>query len=192
VKRIVVGLSGSTGAIYGIRLLQELRKDPEIEVHLVVSAPGKRTIVEETDFSVRQVEGLAHSVYDDRDIGCALASGSFRTHAMAVAPCSMKTVSALANCYSETLIARAGDVTLKERRPLVVVFRETPLHLGHLRQLSALAELGAVLLPPMPAFYMRPRTVEELVDHTVARVLEHLGLAQSLVPEWMGTRPRGA
>jgi 4-hydroxy-3-polyprenylbenzoate decarboxylase len=189
-RRFVVGISGSTGAIYGIRLLEELRKEREVESHLVISAPGKRTIVEETDFSVRQVEALAHAVYDDRDIGCALASGSFQTHGMAVAPCSIKTVSALANCYSETLIARAGDVTLKERRPLVVVFRETPLHLGHLRQLSALAEMGAVLLPPMPAFYLRPRTVAELVDHTVARILEHLGLPQRLVPEWAGTAPR--
>jgi 4-hydroxy-3-polyprenylbenzoate decarboxylase len=191
VKRVVVGLSGATGAIYGVRLLEELRREPDVEVHLVISGPGKRTLVEETERTVRQVEALAHCVYDDRDVGCALASGSFRTDGMAVVPCSMKTVSALASGYSETLIARAGDVALKERRPLVVVFRETPLHLGHLRQLAALAELGAVLLPPMPAFYLRPRTVAEIVDHTVARVLEHLGLRQRLVPEWTGTGVRG-
>jgi 4-hydroxy-3-polyprenylbenzoate decarboxylase len=186
VKRIVVGITGSTGIVYGIRLLEELRKASDVEVHLVLSAPGKRTLVAETDRSVKEVEALAHVVHDNRDIGAALASGSFKTAGMAIAPCSVKTVSALANCYADTLITRAGDVTLKEGRPLVVVVRETPLHLGHLRQMLALAEMGGVLLPPMPAFYHRPKTVMDIVDHTVARVLDRLAVPHALVPEWTG------
>ena len=185
----MVGISGSTGSVYGIRLLQVLRETPDVEIHLVISAPGKKTLVAETDFSVKDVEALAHVVHDNKDIGSSLASGSFRTSGMAIAPCSVKTLSALANSYGDTLIARAGDVMLKERRPLVVVARETPLHAGHLRQMMALAELGAVILPPMPAFYLRPRTIEQIVDHTVARILDHLGLEQRLVPEWIGTPP---
>jgi flavin prenyltransferase len=144
VKRIVVGITGSTGSAYGIRLLEVLRATPEVEVHLVISAPGKKTLLAETDWSVKDVEALAHVVYDNRDIGAALASGSFRTAGMAIAPCSVKTVSQLASCHSDTLIARAGDVTLKEGRTLVAVVRETPLHVGHLRQMLALAEMGAV------------------------------------------------
>lgn len=190
-KRIVVGITGSTGAIYGIRLLQELRATPDVETHLVVSAPAKRTLVEETDFSVKDVEALAHVVYDNRDIGSALASGSFKTQAMVIAPCSIKTASALANCYAETLIARAADVTLKEGRTLVAVVRETPLHVGHLKQLLALAEMGAVIMPPMPAFYHRPKTLGDLVDHTVGRVLDRLGIPHQLVPEWTGTGRKG-
>jgi 4-hydroxy-3-polyprenylbenzoate decarboxylase len=175
-----------------VRLLEVLRQQPAVEIHLVMSAPGKKTLVAETDFAVKDVEALAHVVHDNRDIGSALASGSFRTAGMAVAPCSIKTLSALANSYGDTLIARAGDVALKERRPLVVVARETPLHAGHLRQMLALAELGAVILPPMPAFYLRPTTIGQIVDHTVARVLDHLGIEQHLVPEWPGTSsPRG-
>ncbi len=186
-RRIVVGISGSTGSIYGIRLLQRLRAAPEVETHLVLSGPGKRTLVEETEFTVKDVESLAHVVHDNRDIGSALASGSFRTAGMAVAPCSVKSLSALANCFSDTLIARAGDVALKEGRPLVLVVRETPLHAGHLRLMLALAERGAVILPPMPAFYQRPRSLDDIVDHTVARVMERLGLPQDFVPEWRGT-----
>jgi flavin prenyltransferase len=186
--RIVVALTGSTGSIYGVRLLEVLRSVPDVETHLIMSAPGKRTLVEETDFSVKDVEALAHFVYDNRDIGAALASGSFKTRGMVIAPCSIKTVSALANCYSETLIARAGDVTLKEGRTLVAVVREAPLHAGHLEQLLSLARMGGVILPPMPAFYHRPKTIEDLVDHTVARVLDRLEIPQDLVPEWTGTK----
>jgi flavin prenyltransferase len=185
-KRVVVGVSGATGSLYGVRLLQVLREIPGVETHLVMSAPGKKTLVEETDFAVKDVEALAHVVYDNRDIGCALASGSFRTAGMAVVPCSIKTAASIANSITDTLIARAADVSLKEGRPLVLVVRETPLHRGHLRQLLTLAELGAVILPPMPAFYLRPRTIEEIVDHTVGRVLDRLGLPHSLVPEWTG------
>ena len=172
-----------------MRLLQVLRALPDVELHLVMSAPGKKTLVAETDHSVKDVEALAHVVHDNRDIGSPLASGSFRTAGMAVVPCSIKTLSALASSYGDTLIARAGDVALKERRPLVVVARETPLHAGHLRQMLALAELGAVILPPMPAFYLRPQSIAEIVDHTVARVLDHLGVEQTLVPEWSGAPP---
>jgi 4-hydroxy-3-polyprenylbenzoate decarboxylase len=186
-KRVVVGISGSTGCIYGIRLLEKLRALGGIESHLVISAPGKRTLLEETDFSIKDVEALADAVYDDRDIGAGLASGSFRTDGMVIAPCSIKTVSALANSFADTLIARAGDVTLKEGRPLVVVVRESPLHLGHLRQLTALAEIGGIIMPPMPAFYTRPKSIDDIVDFTVARVLERMGIAHGLLPEWKGT-----
>ncbi len=185
--RLVVGISGATGVIYGIRLLEVLRHHAELETHLVVSRAAKRTIVEETDYAVKDVEALATQAYDDRDIGAALASGSFKTAGMIIAPCSIKTASALANCYASTLIARAGDVTLKEGRPLVAVVRETPLHVGHLRQLLALAEMGAVILPPVPAFYHRPQTVDDIVNHTVGRVLDRFNVAHGLVREWTGS-----
>jgi 4-hydroxy-3-polyprenylbenzoate decarboxylase len=190
-KRVAVGISGASGAIYGVRLLRRLREDSSLEVHLVLSASGKRTLVEETDCSVREVEALAHVVYDDRDIGASLASGSFRTLGMIIAPCSIKTLSALASCHADTLIARAGDVTLKEGRPLVALVRETPLHLGHLRQMTAFAEMGGIVFPPVPAFYQRPKTLEDVVDHTVARVLERIGLSPQGAPEWTsgGRRP---
>jgi 4-hydroxy-3-polyprenylbenzoate decarboxylase len=186
--RLVVGISGSSGSIYGIRLLEVLRGAPDLETHLIISAAAKRTILEETDHTVKEVEALATHVYDNRDVGAALASGSFRTGGMVIVPCSIKTVSALANCYAETLICRAGDVTLKEGRPLLVVVRETPLHAGHLRQLLSLAELGAVILPPMPAFYHRPKTVDDIVNHTVGRVLDRFGIPHGLTPEWTGTQ----
>ena len=188
-KRVVVGITGSTGSIYGIRLLEVLGKTPDIETHLVISAPGKRTIVEETTWSVKAVEKLADVVHDNRDIGSALASGSFRTAGMAIAPCSIKTLAALASCYADTLISRAADVALKEGRTLVAVVRETPLHAGHLRQMLALAEMGGVVLPPMPAFYQRPKTIDDIVNHTVGRILDRLGIPHDLVPEWSG--PRG-
>jgi len=184
VKRVVVGISGASGSIYGIRLLERLRKDPTVEIHLVLSASGKRTLTEETDLKVPQVEALGHVVYDNRDLGASLASGSFRTAGMVIIPCSIKTVSALANSYADTLIARAGDVTLKEGRPLLAVVRETPLHAGHLKLMLAFVEMGGILLPPMPAFYQRPKTVDDIVDQTVGRVLERMGLGQDLLPEW--------
>lgn len=186
-KRIVVGITGSTGSIYGIRILEELREAEDVETHLVLSAPGKRTLVEETRYSAKEVEAMADVVYDNRDIGAAIASGSFPTAGMVVAPCSVKTLSALANCYADTLISRAGDVALKEGRTLIAVVRETPLHVGHLRQMLALAEMGGVILPPMPAFYHRPQTIDDVVNHTVGRILDRLGVAHSLVPEWTGT-----
>ena len=188
--RLVLGITGASGSIYGIRLLEILRTTTDIELHLVISAAGKRTLVEETDYSVADVEALAHQRYDVRDIGAALASGSFRTGGMVIAPCSIKTAAAVAACYADTLMARAADVTLKEGRPLILLVRETPLHLGHLRVLTSLAEIGAVVLPPMPAFYNRPKGLDDVINHTVARVLDRLQLPQSLVGEWQGTSPR--
>jgi flavin prenyltransferase len=185
-RRLLVGISGASGSIYGIRLLETLRRAEGYETHLVLSASGKRTLVEETDYSVKDVEALAHVVHDNRDVGAAPASGSFKTMGMVIVPCSIKTVAALATGYGDTLMARAGDVTLKEGRPLLVVVRETPLHLGHLRQLAALAEIGAVVMPPVPAFYQRPKTIDDVVNHTVARVLDRLEIPHELCPEWTG------
>jgi flavin prenyltransferase len=192
VRRLVVGISGASGAIYGIRLLELLRDRRDVEPHLIVSDSAKRTIVEETDLSVAEVEALAAMRYSNKDIGAAIASGSFQTSGMVIAPCSIKTAAAVAHCAADTLIARAADVTLKEGRPLILLVRETPLHLGHLRVLTALAEMGAVILPPMPAFYHRPKQIEDLINHTLARVLSRLGIEQRLVPEWQGTVPRAA
>ena len=189
--RLVIGITGASGSIYGVRLLEILRTTTDIELHLVISAAGKRTLVEETDYTVADVEALAHQRYDVKDVGAALASGSFRTGGMVVAPCSIKTAAAVAACYTDTLLTRAADVTLKEGRPLIMLVRETPLHLGHLRVLTALAEMGAVVLPPMPAFYNRPKEVDDIINHTVARVLDRLQLPQTLVGEWRGTSPRG-
>ena len=193
-QRVVVALTGASGSIYGIRLLERLRQDEGVEIHLVLSASGKRTLAEETSYSVGAVEALADVVYDDRDIGASLASGSFRCAGMIVAPCSIKTLAALAGCRADTLIARAGDVMLKEARPLLALVRETPLHLGHLRQLLAFAEMGGIVFPPVPAFYQKPKTIDDLVDHTVARVLERMGLLREPLDEWTsgGRRPARA
>ena len=190
-KRVVVGITGATGSIYGIRLLEALRSYADVESHLVISVPGKRTIVEETDYAIADVEALAHQRYDNKDIGAAIASGSFRTAGMVIAPCSVKTAGAIASCHSDSLVARAADVTLKEGRPLLLLFRETPLHIGHLKCLLALAEMGAVILPPLPAFYHRPKELDDIVNHTVARVLDRLNLPQTLIAEWRGTQARG-
>ena len=188
--RLVVGITGASGSIYGIRLLEVLRTTTDIELHLVVSVAGKRTLMEETDYNVADVEALAHHRYDVKDIGATLASGSFRTAGMVIAPCSIKTAAAIAACYADTLLTRAADVTLKEGRALILLVRETPLHLGHLRVLTSLAEMGAVVLPPMPAFYNRPKALDDIINHTVARVLDRLQLPQTLVGEWRGTSPR--
>ena len=189
-KRIVVGISGASGAVYGIRFLELLRRLPDVETHLVVSDPAKRTIVEETDWAVKDVLALATRCYDNKDIGAAIASGSFKTDGMVIVPCSVKAAASVAHCLADNLLTRAADVILKEGRPLILVVRETPLHLGHLRVLTALAEMGAVILPPMPAFYNRPKQIEDLVDHTLARVLDRLGLPQQLITEWQGTNRR--
>jgi flavin prenyltransferase len=188
--RLIVGISGSMGVVYGIRLLQVLRDVPQVETHLIITTPGKRTILEETDYALQEVEALAAHVYDNRDIGAAVASGSFRTAGMVIVPCSIRTASALATSTGEGLLCRAGDVTLKEGRPLVVAVREAPLHLGHLRQLTALAELGAVIFPPVPAFYHRPKTLDYVVNHTVGRILDRVGVPQALAQEWTGSHPK--
>jgi 4-hydroxy-3-polyprenylbenzoate decarboxylase len=186
--RLLIGISGSTGSIYGIRLLQALGRVPNLETHLIISMPAKRTIVEETEFSVKEVEKLATRVYDNRDIGAAPASGSFKTAGMVIMPCSIKTASALATSTGDSLLCRAGDVTLKEGRPLIVGVREAPLHVGHLRQLTTLAEIGAIIFPPVPAFYHRPKTLDDIVNHTVGRILDRLNIQHDLAPEWAGTQ----
>jgi polyprenyl P-hydroxybenzoate/phenylacrylic acid decarboxylase-like protein len=186
-QRLVVAITGASGSIYGIRLLELLRERDVVETHLVISPAGRRTLVHETDYSAVDVEELADVVYGYRDIGAPLASGSFATLGMVVCPCSIRTLSALALSASDNLITRAGDVALKEGRPLVAVLRETPLHLGHLRLAARLSEIGGVVMPPVPAFYTRPGTVADIVDDTVGRVLQRLGLPiPGLVEEWPG------
>jgi 4-hydroxy-3-polyprenylbenzoate decarboxylase len=182
--RIVVAISGASGVIYGIRALQALRAMPNLETHLILSAAARQTIVAETTWKVKDVEALANVVYDARDIGAAIASGSFTTRAMIVIPCSVKSLSAIANSYAADLIARAADVTLKEGRPLVLVVRETPLHVGHLRLMTRAAEIGAIIFPPVPAFYRRPQTLDEIIDDTVGRVLARIGLDNDLYARW--------
>ncbi len=187
-KRLIVGISGASGAIYGIRLLEVLREVESVETHLVLSPAGRRTIVLETDYPVDRVEGLADRVYRSGDIAAAISSGSFRSIGMVIAPCSMKTVSGIATSYSDNLLLRAADVTLKDRRRLVLLVRETPLHLGHLRLLVQVAEMGAIVMPPVPAFYHRPETLGALIDQTVNRALDllEIELDQDLFPRWPG------
>jgi flavin prenyltransferase len=186
--QLIVGISGATGAIYGIRLLEVLRSIDGIETHLIMTNAARQTIVYETDYSVAQVNALASYVYNQHDIGAALASGSFRTAGMVVAPCSIKTLSAIANSYADTLLVRAADVVLTERRRLVLVLRETPLHLGHLRLMTAAVEYGAVLMPPVPAFYTRPQSIDDIVNQTVGRILDQFDLESNLVSRWEGLR----
>ena len=185
-RRIVVAITGASGVIYGIRALEMLREQPRVEVHLIVSSGGRRTIAAETDYRLDAVCELADVVHPDANVGASIASGSFRTDGMLVAPCSIKTLSAIANCYADNLVSRAADVTLKERRRLVLLFRETPLHVGHIRLMLQAAEAGAVLMPPVPAFYQRPHTIQQLVDQTVGRALDQLGVANEYVFRWSG------
>ncbi|MER3544492.1 MAG: 3-octaprenyl-4-hydroxybenzoate carboxy-lyase [Chloroflexota bacterium] len=185
-KRLVVGITGASGVIYGIRLLEVLRANDEVETHLVISPAAKATIAQETDWKVSAVEALADAVYDTRDIGAAIASGSFATVGMVIIPCSIKTLSAVAHSYSADLISRAADVTLKEGRPLVLVVREAPLHLGHLRLMLRAAAAGAVIFPPVPAWYGRPKTLDDVINGTVGRVLLRLGLDNTLYTRWEG------
>ena len=183
VQRLVVAISGASGVILGIRLLEVLKSLP-IETHLILSPPARLTIRAETDWEVEAVMNLADVSYSPRDIGAAIASGSFATRGMMVVPCSMKTLSAIANSYADDLISRAADVTLKEGRPLLLAVRETPLHRGHLRLMELAAESGAILFPPVPAFYARPRSLEEMVDHLVGRMLARIGIDNELYPRW--------
>ncbi len=185
--RIVIGMSGSTGAIYGIRLLEVLAELPEVETHLVMSTPARETIALETDYAIKDVEKLAHKVHRINNIAASISSGSFKTDGMVVIPCSMKTLSGIANSYNDNLLVRAADVTLKERRRLVLVTRETPLHLGHLRLMMQVTEMGAILLPPMPAFYHRPKTIDDIINQTVSRVLDLVGVEhKDLFKRWAG------
>ncbi len=185
-RRLVVAITGASGAVYGIRCLEMVAAADGIETHLVISNAGKTTIGLETDRTVSEVEGLADVVYGSRDISAAISSGSFRTAGMIIAPCSIKTLSAVANSYSADLVARAADVTLKERRPLVLMVRETPLHRGHLRLMDQAAEAGAVIAPPVPAFYNRPNELSDIIDHSVGRALEAFDIDLAGVKRWQG------
>jgi len=183
--RLVVGISGASGVILGIRLLEVLQS-METETHLVVSPAARLTIAQETDWEIEDIMALADVSYDHADVGAAIASGSFPMAGMAIIPCSIKTLSAIANSYSSDLIARAADVMLKEGRPLVMVLRESPLHLGHLRLMSMAAETGALIFPPVPAFYTSPASLDEIIDNIVGRVLLRLGIENELYMMWKG------
>lgn len=188
--RVIVGVTGASGSIYGWRLLEKLRERDDAEVHLIVSRSGERTAHLEMGKSAADFRALAHCSYPVEDIGCRLASGSFPTAAMVIAPCSIHTMSAIAAGISSNLMVRAADVTLKERRKLVLMVRESPLHLGHLRSMTALAEMGAIVAPPVPAFYHHPQTVAEIVEHTVDRVLDLIGLAPEDAQRWDGPQDK--
>jgi 4-hydroxy-3-polyprenylbenzoate decarboxylase len=183
-QRLVIGMTGASGAIYGIRLLQVMTSFTGIETHLVMSKSAERTIFEETDFRPSDVKDMADRYYPVADIGAAIASGSFKCMGMVITPCSIRTLASVAYCLSDNLVSRAADVMLKERRKLVLLVRETPLHLGHLRAMTAACEAGATIMPPVPAFYHKPCTVDDLVDHTVGRVLDAVGFDHELIRRW--------
>jgi len=179
-------MSGATGVIYGIRLLEVLGKTPDIETHLVISEPAKRNIILETNLRIAQVEALASYVYNNEDMGAALSGGSFKTEGMVVCPCSIKSMSSIAISYDDNLLVRAADVILKEKRKLVLVVRETPLHSGHLRSMAELSERGAVILPPMPAFYHHPKTIDDVINQTVGKILDQFDIEHQLFERWKG------
>jgi len=185
-QRLIVAITGASGVIYGIRMLETLARDASIETHLILSAAARATIMQETSWRPQDVERLASVVHPPANIGASIASGSFETMGMIVAPCSIKSLSAIANSYSSDLIARAADVQLKEGRPVILLVRETPLHIGHLRLMTQAAENGAVIMPPVPAFYANPQSVDDLVNATVGRALARAGVRNSLVFEWLG------
>jgi polyprenyl P-hydroxybenzoate/phenylacrylic acid decarboxylase-like protein len=183
---LIIGITGASGVIYGIRLLEVLSANKAVETHLIISKVGEEIIRHETDWELERVKALADVCYDINDIGARLASGSFKRDGMIIAPCSMKTLSALANSYTDNLITRAADTALKERKRLVLLARETPLHLGHLRNMVKLTEMGAIVLPPIPAFYHKPETIRDLVDHTVGKVLDVFDIEHELFKRWDG------
>jgi 4-hydroxy-3-polyprenylbenzoate decarboxylase len=185
-KRLIIGISGASGVIYGIRLLEVLAQDKSIETHLILSPSAKATIAQETGWKVSAVEALASVVHKPSDVGASIASGSFQTMGMIVAPCSIKTLSSIAHSYDADLMTRAADVQLKEGRPVLLMVRETPLHLGHLRLMTQAAEIGAILMPPVPAFYGQPRTIDDLINSTIGRALARIGINNALYFEWLG------
>jgi 4-hydroxy-3-polyprenylbenzoate decarboxylase len=185
-KRLIVAITGATGAIYGVRLLQALRDTAGVETHLLVSDAGVLNLHQELDMNRKDVEALAHVVHNVRDVGASIASGSFQSDGMVVAPCSMKTLAAIAHGYSDNLITRAADVVLKERRRLVLMVRETPFNLAHLRNMTAVTEMGGIIFPPLPGFYHRPQSIAEMVDHTVGRVLDLFSIPHRMAPRWNG------
>lgn len=182
-KRLVVGIAGASGVIYGVRLLEHLRES-DVETHLILSEAGRRNIEIETTHKADEVAAMAAKVYDNRDVGAAMASGSFLTEGMVVVPCTIKSLSGIANSFTTNLLIRAADVTLKEKRKLVLVVRETPLHKGHLRLMTMAADLGAHILPPVPSFYHGPRTIEDILDQTIGKVFDYLGIEHSLFKRW--------
>ena len=188
-KRLIVAITGASGVIYGIRALEVLRGVDDIETHLILSPAGARTIVEETDYSVEQVRKLADHLYNHKDIGASISSGSFKTEGMLIAPCSVKTLSGIANCYNDELVVRAADVCLKERRRVVLLLRETPLHAGHIVLMDQATRNGAIIMPPVPAFYSRPQTVNDLVMQTVGRALDLFGIDPHIVKRWTESAP---
>jgi 4-hydroxy-3-polyprenylbenzoate decarboxylase len=183
---MIVGITGASGAIYGIRLLEVLSSIKDVETHLIVSEAAEAIIKYETGRRIEDVKALASFSYDIRDMAAQISSGSFKTDGMIVAPCTVKTMSALANSYSENLLIRVGDVTIKERRKLLLLVRETPLHLGHLRNMERLCEMGAIIMPPAPAFYYKPQTIQDIVDHTVGKMLDLFGIEHTLFQRWSG------
>lgn len=185
-KRIIVAISGASGAVYGVRLLQVLRDLGQVQTHLTISDAGLLNVQQELDMSRAQVEALADVAYPVREVGAAIASGSFQCDGMVVAPCSMRMLAAVAHGLSDNLMARAADVMLKERRRLILMVRETPLNLAHLRNMTSVTEMGGIIFPPVPSFYHRPQTLAEMVDHTVSRVVDLLGLPQPQAPRWHG------
>jgi 4-hydroxy-3-polyprenylbenzoate decarboxylase len=188
-KRLIVAITGASGARYGVRLLELLRATEGIETHLMISDAAALNLHHELDVKRKDIEALADNVHSIRDIGACVASGSFRADGMVIAPCSMKTLAAVAHGMCDNLITRAADVTLKERRRLVLLVRETPFNLAHLRNMTAVTEMGGIIFPPLPALYQRPQSIDEMIDHTVGRVMDMLGLEQSLAPEWNGLKP---
>lgn len=188
-KRLIVAITGASGARYGVRLLELLRATEGIETHLMISDAAALNLHHELDVKRKDIEALADNVHSVRDIGACVASGSFRADGMVIAPCSMKTLAAVAHGMCDNLITRAADVTLKERRRLVLLVRETPFNLAHLRNMTAVTEMGGIIFPPLPALYQRPQSIDEMIDHTVGRVMDMLGLEQSLAPEWNGLKP---
>ena len=184
--KIVVGISGASGAIYGVRLLERLRSNSAVETHLVLTRAGEKTLFLETGSHAADLRKIAHYSYSIEDISCRLASGSYPTDAMVISPCSIHSMSAIANGITSNLLVRAADVTLKERRKLILLVRESPLHLGHLRNMTALAEMGAIIAPPVPGFYHHPQTVMDIVDHTIDRVLDLIGIPDAQVRRWEG------
>jgi 4-hydroxy-3-polyprenylbenzoate decarboxylase len=185
-QRLIIGISGASGVIYGIRMLEALAQDKAIETHLVLSPAAKSTIAQETDWKVSAVEKLASVVHKPGDVGASIASGSFETMGMIIAPCSIKTLSGIANSYDADLMTRAADVQLKEGRPVLLLLRETPLHIGHLRLMVQAAENGAIIMPPAPAFYGKPKTIDDIINGTVGRALTRIGIQNTLYFEWLG------
>ena len=187
-RRLIVAITGASGALYGVRLLQALRERADVQTHLLLSEAGVLNLHQELGMNRREAEALADVAHNVRDIGASIASGSFQSDGMIVAPCSMKTLAAIAHGLSDNLISRAADVVLKERRRLVLMVRETPFNLAHLRNMTAVTEMGGIVFPPLPAFYHRPQNIEEMVDHTLGRVLDLYGIAHELAPRWQGMK----